>query len=518
MTQTKQNLILLIFKNSLWNGGSRLVLIFLNLLIVPVFIGKLGADHYGIYVLIMTLLSVLQLLCLGAGEAAVKYMAESEGTGERRNTELYFQNALFCFLLASVTGIIILTNLSEFLTSTVLKVAPNDQDVCRISLIWFSLGWLMRNLAAGLWCIPIALQRYDVAVPIRDGEVIVERLLSLAVVILGGGLVQVFQVHVVTLALAILVTIRVGRRLMPGIRMLPRFDAHIVSNILQFGIWQSLSCVTLNFRDSIDRWFIGIILSPSVVGYYNAVMTVGTSIQGLVSALGGVLFPTFSRLYGQDAIKTANQLFIWGSWALNFVGVMFYIPAIIFGRQFLAIWLGGNIDDWMYRVLVIALAANIFKGAGMLQNTFLAGIGRTNWNATIGLIQLVLVGAINWALLTLFAELGLGWANFSIGLVSALAAQKMRTVFFKGASIAEYYTGLFSVPTLCLMFVAAFIILIPSNWIPIDITWHNLFIYSFICAFLLAFIIILLSFFFPGSKTRHDIVSIITNSARRILI
>lgn len=504
---TNQNLRTLVLKNALWNGGSRLVVILLNLVTVPVFIVKLGGSNYGVYVLILSLLSVMQLFCMGTGEATIKFMAESEGKGKRDDTERYFRNGLFCFISASLIGMITVMALSEFLIGKVLNIAAADQGVYRLSLLWFVFGWIFRNLNVGLWNIPIALQRYDIIVPIRDGEIIVERLLGLGVVLLGGGIVEIFQAQLFTLIVAIIISIWVVRRLMPGVVLIPALDWGTVRKMLRFGIWQSVASVGLNFRETVDRWIVGAILSPAVVGYYSAVLTVATSIQGFVTSFGGVLFPTFSHLHGQERSDTVSRIFVCASWALNLLGVMFCIPGIIFGRQFLTLWLGTEIPDWTYRLLVIVLTARIINSAGVLQPIFLVGIGKTIWNAFIGFSQLVFVAVINWILLALFGELGLGWANFSIGLVAWLVLVKMRRVFFHDLSIAEYYTGLFSIAACGLLFVPAFLVVFPQGWISHVDSWLELFLVGGVSALAVGAVIVVLSFFLPGREMRHQMMA-----------
>src|SRR2546428_10163417 len=108
--------------NAGWAGACRVLVGFVSLITVPVFIHRLGATSYGIYVLIQSLLGVTGLFNLGFGEAAIKFVSEAEGRGDTSMMMRYFRNTLAVSLVvtAVVFGLLIL--LAGVLASALLPV------------------------------------------------------------------------------------------------------------------------------------------------------------------------------------------------------------------------------------------------------------------------------------------------------------------------------------------------------------------------------------------------------------
>src|SRR5436309_7491487 len=90
--------------NAGWAGACRVLVGVVSLITVPVFIHRLGATSYGVYVLIQSLLGVTGLFNLGFGEAAIKFVAEEDGRGDTTKMMRYFRNILAVSLV--VTGVV----------------------------------------------------------------------------------------------------------------------------------------------------------------------------------------------------------------------------------------------------------------------------------------------------------------------------------------------------------------------------------------------------------------------------
>src|SRR5438093_5375047 len=183
--------------NAGWAGGCRVLVGLVSLITVPVFIHRLGATSYGIYVLIQSLLGVTGLFNLGFGEAAIKYVAEADGRRDTAAMMSYFRNVMAVSILVTVAvfGLIALT--ASFVAHALLRVAAAQRGMAIASLIWFGVAWAGRNINNALATLPAARQRYDSIVRIREGAVVFERLLALAVLAFGGGLVAMFQSQIV---------------------------------------------------------------------------------------------------------------------------------------------------------------------------------------------------------------------------------------------------------------------------------------------------------------------------------
>src|SRR2546425_4106935 len=229
--------------NAGWAGTCRVLTGIVSLITVPVFINRLGATSYGVYVLIQSLLGVTGLFNLGFGEAAIKFVAEADGSGDTTKMMRYFRNTLAVSLVVTAVVFGLLIMVAGVLADRLLRAEGREKEVAVAALTWFGVAWMSRNINGALSTLLAARQRYDRVVMIREGAVVLDRVLSLAVLTFGGGLVAVFQSQIVSQVIAGVLFVVATRQIVPGASLIPRFDAECLAKSFRFGVWTALSSV-----------------------------------------------------------------------------------------------------------------------------------------------------------------------------------------------------------------------------------------------------------------------------------
>lgn len=442
-SSTRRSFSRRVLANASWAGVARIIAIALNLVTVPVFMARLGVTGYGIYVLIQGFVGVTGLFSLGFGEAAIKYMAEGRARRDAQLVGRYFRNALWLFIIVSCLGFLLLAIASSAVVGGIFRIAPEHRAVARAALVWFGCAWAFRNVNSAFSTIPAADQRYDIVIAIRDGANILERLLGLIVVTCGGGLTTVFQSQMIPQLLAMLCYWIVDKRLLPEVSLLPSCDATVFRKFARFGLWQSLSSVLAELSQNLDRFFIGVMISTRAVAYYGAVQAAVAGIGGILGSLSSVLVPTFSHIEARHGGDRSARVFMDSTWVLNVLGAMVCVPLAWCAWEFLSLWLGPGATGETHRLLIILLSAQILAGATLVQNTYLVGIGRTEWNAWIALAGVATVFATNWVSLASFAEYGEGWSRIAAALSGWVGLWLMRRKMFMSLDTRAYYGALF---------------------------------------------------------------------------
>ena len=437
--------------NAGWAGACRVLTGIVSLVTVPVFIERLGATSYGLYVLIQSLLGVTGLFNLGFGEAAIKYVAEADGRSDTSAMIRYFRNALAVSLAVTAGVFALLIFVADVLADKLLRAGPGQRQIAVASLTWFGIAWMGRNINGALATLPAARQRYDRVVLIREGAVVLERLLALAVLGLGGGLVAVFQSQIVPQVVAGALFALAARSVLPGVSLIPRFDSECLSQSLRFGVWQSLSNVFYELSNSVDRWMVGALVSTRAVGYYGAVQVVTNGVWGILTGLASVLIPTFSYLQGRRDDKRVTAAFLTSSWSLGLIGTVLCVPLIWYSRPFLTLWIGPAGAQEAHAALVLSLLAQTLLGAAAAQACFLVGTGRTAWNARIALGNIILTTAINAVALPMWGSNAMGASRIGIALYAAFNLALMRSRALASPEPSAYFGSLFGPPAIGLL-------------------------------------------------------------------
>ena len=161
----------------------------------------------------------------------------------------------------------------------------------------------------------------------------------------------------------------------------------------------------------------GILTSTAAVGFYNIAWSLHVATYSLISALGQVLFPTFSHLQGLGRREQSSRVIVQATWSLGILSAGLYVPLFVFAKDLLMLWVGPEVANPAYGVLRVLAVAGLVASLFIVSNFYLMGIGMTKWLAWLAFAQ----GAITLLVsLILIPSLGLHGAAWGI-LVSTLS-------------------------------------------------------------------------------------------------
>ena len=412
-----RSLAVLTASNSLWNTAAFVVSLLVTFITTPLYLHRLGESSYGILVLIMSMLTPLGLLDLGIGPATIKYVAESESTANRLQSINYVRSTLLFNLIVGLSGALLIAALAHVLTRSVFKIPVADQSIAQIALYWVALRWLALQVGNTFSGIPIALRRYKVysiGAMLASSSIDATGLLALYT---GGNLAAIARAEAVTALIIVAMWIFIGRRLLPGIKIWPHWHPVSFSKTFRFGFWQTASNIGALFAHETERVLLGILTSTAAVGFYNIAWSLHVATYSLISALGQVLFPTFSHLQGLGRREQSSRVIVQATWSLGILSAGLYVPLFVFAKDLLMLWVGPEVANPAYGVLRVLAVAGLVASLFIVSNFYLMGIGMTKWLAWLAFAQ----GAITLLVsLILIPSLGLHGAAWGI-LVSTLS-------------------------------------------------------------------------------------------------
>jgi O-antigen/teichoic acid export membrane protein len=183
--------------NSIWNLAAYLVAIVVGILAIPIYIHMLGLGHYGIVVILNSMLAPIGLLNLSFGEATIKYVAESLGRGDTKTAAAYVRTTLLFNLVGGLIGMVLIAVLAKWLATMVFNIDPADQQVAQAALYWVALGWFVSEISGTYVAIPTALQRYRIVAIGNSLSNSIATIVGLVAVVLGGDVLTLVQTRVI---------------------------------------------------------------------------------------------------------------------------------------------------------------------------------------------------------------------------------------------------------------------------------------------------------------------------------
>jgi O-antigen/teichoic acid export membrane protein len=489
--------------NSIWNVAGLFVSVMLTFFAAPLVLRILGADKYGIFMLLTAILAPLGLANLSLGQATIKYVAEAQGRGNMNEAGTYVRTTLLFNIGVGVLGSALIALLAHKLVVGIFNITPADQALARNCLYWIAAGWSVSQISTTFNAVPVAMQRYDL---VSVGTILFTILntgLGVAVLLMGYGLLTYVEAFFACQVLGTIGWLCIARRLMPGIRLFPAWEGSAFRRSFRFGFWQTISQVGGLAANQTDKYVLGILMPMSAVGMYNIALKVEQNAYLIVYKMSEVLFPTFSHLQGQDNKKRESMAVMRSSWLLSMLASTILVPVIIWSQDFMRLWVGALVAADTYRVLQVITLAGLLGSGTSVGIFYLMGIGKTNWSAVTSVLTGIVVLAGSLLLIPRLGLLGAGWGNVLSMFVRVGVVSAMWHVFFKPEMRWLVYVSAVYGPTLIGLFLGAGFLTLKSH-LHLAPGWIGLVLYASGTAVIIGLAIIAVDNFLPGGRIRHN--------------
>lgn len=376
-------------KNSSWNLLGQLLSLPMALFAIPILIGTLGTDKFGILMMAWLAIGYFSLFDLGLGQALSKLMLDRLGHGREDELPELIWTALALLSALGLLAALLLVLMAGKIVTQVLNVPTALHAQAIASFHWIAAGLPFVTVAGGLAGILAARQRFD----LLGGT----RVLSAAVTYLGPMLILPYTtslsaitlVLVVGRMLACAVHFMLCMRTEPAMRSCPGFRKTFVPQLLNFGGWVTVSGVLGPLMVTADRFFVGAWVSMAAVAYYATPYELITKLGMIPGAISGVLFVAFAAAGAEDSAPT-RQLFMRGMKYLFVILFPIVLVIVSTARFALELWLGADFADHSFRVLQWLAVGVFINSLAQIPFVLLQGRGRPDIPAKLHLVELPL--------------------------------------------------------------------------------------------------------------------------------
>jgi O-antigen/teichoic acid export membrane protein len=359
----------------------------------------LGQDRFGVLTLAWALIGYASLFDLGLGRALTQLVAKKMGAGEDHEVPRIFWTSLFLMLLLGIVGAAVVVLISPWLVHSALHISAGLQRETLRSFYLLGLSLPVVITTAGLRGFLEAHQRFGLINALRIPLTVFSFAGPLLVLPFSHSLFPVVAVLVAGRVVGWVIHLVICLRVMPALRDQIAWHHPSVGPLLSFGGWMTVTNVVSPLMVSLDRFFIGALVSLTAVAYYATPYEVVTKFLFLPGALMGVMFPAFTASFAQDRERTA-LLFDRSVKSLLLVSFPVMLCSVVLAQDVLKLWLGADFAVHSFRVLQF-LAVGVFANSlAQVPFALLQGVGRPDLTATLHLIELPLYLGLLWWLIS----------------------------------------------------------------------------------------------------------------------
>lgn len=442
----------LLAKNTVWNLIGTCAPMGVAVFSIPILIHELGKERFGILTLAWALIGYANLFDLGLGRALTQIVAKKLGAGEEQEIPALVWTSLLLMLLLGIVGAVVVGAISPWLVHRTLNVPGALQHEALLSFYLLAASIPVVICTAGLRGLLEAHQRFGVANALRVPMGVFTFLGPLLVLPFSHSLVPVVAMLAAGRIFASFAYLIVCVKVLPELRRTIRLQRSGVGPLLRFGGWMTVTNVVSPLMVTLDRFFIGAMVSMAAVAYYATPYELVTKFLLFPGALIGVMFPAFSASFARDRERTA-LLFGRSVKVLALVLFPLMLCTVAFAEDGLRVWLGADFAQHGFRVLQMLAVGVFINSLAQVPFALVQGVGRPDLTAKLHLVELPLYLGFLWWMIKAdgIAGAAIAW-TFRVG-ADALILFVLARRFASGKRSLRLQTAL--LPGLALLILGA---------------------------------------------------------------
>jgi O-antigen/teichoic acid export membrane protein len=397
--------------NVAFNLGGEFVVICLGATCIPYVVKRLGTDSFGVLSLAWVLLAYMSLFDLGLSRATTKFAAEASGRGDDHLLPGLLGTSLTLQLTMGLFGGSLLFFLSPWIAERLLKIpAPLvGEAVKSFKMLAIAVPVLLcTNCLRGML---EALQRFDLINYVKVPASASMFLSPLLLLPFGGRLPSIVLLMTLFRIVAMCAYLRFCLSLLPRPGLRVGLERGVLTQLLRYGGWVTVSNVTGPILIYLDRFMIGILVSIGAVAYYTAPADMINRALIVPASLCAILFPAFTSLSAAGKKERMEDFYVRSMKYLILALGPVLIFVASFAREILQFWLGSAFAEQSTLPLQMLSLGVFLNAVGFFPYSLLQGVGKPNLTGSFHLIELPFHFALVWMLVTRWSITGAAIAS-----------------------------------------------------------------------------------------------------------
>jgi O-antigen/teichoic acid export membrane protein len=430
-------------RDALWLFGSQLVALAVTFAATPVQLDRMGAERYGIVVILSAAVGYFGLLDIGAAWGVMRFVPWHRERGDDAAAQRVVAAAVVLSLgVGLAIGLLVLVLAPSLRSLLKLSAATAAQatDAIRVMAAFVPV-LLLASLFSGLGR---AVGMFALVGVVAAGQVVALNVVWVAVAGERDDVVKVLVAQVVIGVAAIVVTaVAIAARRSWILR--PRLPSRAAfREITSFGAKTSSGQAGLGMLIAADKPVLGSVIPVSAIPAYAIPFALAMRITLVSSSVSSALFPPVvaALAAGDEAefVRLRRRAFA----IVGLVSGLLAVNCVFAGRPLLEWWVGGRVADDGWAALAVLGVGFGVLACGSIGNILLDAGGRPGAAAAVmvagGAAGLLLTGALGAAWGSALAAsagacaglllIGLGGLELARRLVRAMPrTQVLATVF-----------------------------------------------------------------------------------------
>ncbi len=329
----------------------------IQLLYTPFLIRMLGQSEYGLYSLVNSIIGYLTVLDLGFGNAIIVYTAKYRANNDKNAEEKLLGMFKIVFYIISIIaiflGIILYFNVNNIFGKTMTNAELEKSKIMMI-ILTFNLGFtFMFSIYSS---IIKAYEKFTFQKILAILGTIMKPLIMIPLLFLNFKSITLTLVITFVNVLTLLLNYFYCKNKLNVRLKFSGFDKILFKTILGYSIWLFIGEIVDKVNWSVDQFVLGAVSGTIAVSIYSVASQINTLFINLSTAVSGILLPKMSKMIAKKATpeELTNEMIKVGRIQYYIIFLM-ASGLVIFGKQFINIWVGNKFMDSYYVALILII-------------------------------------------------------------------------------------------------------------------------------------------------------------------
>lgn len=350
-----------VLKNSMVNVLQKIVRIIDQLILVPLFLSKWGAEYYGEWLTLSIIPSIIGFSDLGMGSAVSNSFVLAYTGGDKQKAADFARSGFIIISFSVAFGAIVTCAILIIVGNTGLF---NYSVIDPIEAI-LAITMLMSSKLIGFYSqFYEGFYRAAHKAPLSGVFDATHNLLNICfgfiVLMLNYGIIAYSATMLVLSIITIVVYSWYGRRIVDFEEKKGNMVRDDIIAIIKKGIGYLASPIWQSVYFQGSTFVVRVVLGPGPVAVFNTVRTVCRSVNQLFSIINAGIFPEMQYEYGHGNLHTVQKLYriaIITSFVIAFCG---FLILYFFGQNIYNIWTNNtlSIPDDVWNVFMVGILLN----------------------------------------------------------------------------------------------------------------------------------------------------------------
>ena len=334
----------------------------ISFLYTPILLKHLGQSEYGLYALIASVIGYLSVLDMGFGNAMVRFVSKSKASPDKLNENKI--NGMFLFLyliigiIAFIIGFILIGNIGGIFQA----LTPEELSKARIMMIILVCTVSVSFPLSIFDSYVLSNEKFKYIKILSLIKTLIVPLTMLPLLFLGHKAITMVLVTSSYSILFHLITIYYCfKKLKMKICFEPRnMDKVLLREVLVYSFFIFLNLIVDSVYNNTDQVILGSVSGTIAVSIYAVAARVSSINTSFSTTISGLFFPRITKtLEEKDGSKKVSDIFIKVSRIQLYIMALIMFGFIVFGRQFILLWVGNDYISAYYIILLLMVPAII---------------------------------------------------------------------------------------------------------------------------------------------------------------